>query len=101
MKLSVRDDKGVSKREHLMQVEKQLGFTPDGLKNTHVFPWVLRNVWAAFCDLSASRGSGATGLNPISFGDIKAWSDITNTPISPREVSVIKELDKLYLRILG
>jgi len=34
----------------------------------------------------------------LSFSEIKAWSELTATPVTPADVDVIKKLDTVYLR---
>jgi|TARA_R110000803_G_scaffold168137_2_gene231320 hypothetical protein len=40
-----------------------------------------------------------SGPNALTYSDIKAWKDLTNTPVSAREVEVIKRLDVAYLGV--
>lgn len=39
------------------------------------------------------------GPLPISYSEIKAWSELTDTPVSPFDVEVLKKIDALFLRI--
>jgi hypothetical protein len=41
---------------------------------------------------------GFNGPNTISYQDIKAWSDLTGTPLDEREVEAIKAIDATYMR---
>lgn len=63
------------------------------------FPEVLDSLWSTFLELNECRTNGFSGPNPISYQDIKAWMDLTNTPLTPFEVSGIKRLDKVYIRV--
>ena len=54
-------------------------------------------VWSVFTTLSNSRTAGFSGPNPITYEQIKAWKELTETPISSREVEVIKRLDAVYM----
>ncbi len=54
-------------------------------------------VWSAFTTLSNSRTPGFSGPSPITYEQIKAWKELTETPISSREVEVIKRLDAVYM----
>ncbi len=42
---------------------------------------------------------GFSGPNPISYNEIKAWKELTDTPISSRDIEVIKLVDVVYMRI--
>jgi hypothetical protein len=35
----------------------------------------------------------------LSFSEIKAWSELTATPVSPVDVEIIKKLDSVFLRV--
>lgn len=62
------------------------------------FPSVLANVWSAFCDLSNTRSQGFSGPNPIGYRDIKDYMELTEMPLSPRDVKSIRDLDTVYMR---
>jgi hypothetical protein len=59
----------------------------------------MSNVWSAFIALSNSRTAGFSGPNPITYNEIKAWKELTETPISSREVEAIKSVDVVYMGI--
>jgi len=59
----------------------------------------MAHVWSAFIALSNSRTMGFSGPNPITYNEIKAWKELTDTPISSREVEVIKSVDVVYMGI--
>lgn len=73
----------------------------DDLEPPTDFPVLLSNVWSAFVSLSDSRGAGFNGPNPISYEQIKAWIELTETPLTSREVLTVKRIDKVYMRILN
>lgn len=54
-------------------------------------------VWDYFLQLSNARGSNGFGGNPISYPDIAAWNELTETQVTPLEVKIIKRLDIIYL----
>jgi len=60
---------------------------------------LLSHVWSAFISLSSSRGSGFSGPAPITYEQIKAWKEVTETCISPWEIEAIKKLDLEYLGV--
>ena len=41
---------------------------------------------------------GFSGPNPISYNEIKSWKELTDTPISSRDIEVIKLVDVVYMR---
>lgn len=83
----------------LEQVERQTGCTPEELKGPD-FPELLRNVWSAFLALSNSRNPAFSGVSPITFEQIRAFIEVTGTPLSPREVNAIKRLDTVFCRAM-
>ena len=95
--LNKPDASGTTKREHLEQVERQTGLWIKDLEPPTDLPSVLAGVWSAFCDLSNCRSQGFSGPNPISYRDIKDYIELTETAISPREVTILRELDKVYM----
>lgn len=40
-----------------------------------------------------------SGVNPISFSEIKAWKELTETRVTPREVDILLRLDRTYLKV--
>ena len=98
-KLNKPDKDGITEREHLEQVERQIGRRPEALEPPTEFPQLMSHVWSAFCVLSNSRTAGFSGPNPITYEQIKAWKELTETPIAPREVEAIKRLDAVYMGV--
>jgi len=96
--LNAPEGTGVTKRDHLKQVERQLGHTPEDLKEPVKFPSLLGNVWVAFCRLSNTRSQSYTGVNPINQTDIKSWMELTNTKLRPHEIDTLLRLDQTFLR---
>jgi len=96
-KLSKTDQHGVTEREHLEEVERQAGKTPQALIGPQ-FPTLVSHIWSAFVSLSSARTAGMSGPNPITYPDIQAWLTLTNQVLSPRDIEAIKLLDSTYLR---
>jgi hypothetical protein len=96
--LDTSDKNGVTKREHLKQVERQLGRRPKDLEPPCEFPHLMVHVWVAFCALSNGRSSGM-GIGSISFTEIKNWMDITENKLRPREIDIINRLDQTYRKV--
>jgi hypothetical protein len=42
---------------------------------------------------------GFNGPNPITFEQVKAWKELTETPLSTREVDTIRSLDGVYMEV--
>ncbi len=97
--LNKPDDKGITMRQHLEQVERQSGMTPQALRNTVEFPRLLHHIWIAFCHLNSARQAGFSGPNPITYTELKAWKELTETPLEPWEIEALKKLDQVYLRV--
>jgi len=97
--LSKPDANGISEREHLEQVERQIGRSLKELEPSVMFPDLLANVWSVFCDLSNTRSQGLSSINPITYNDIKAYKELTDAVLTPRDVKLIRDLDTVYMRV--
>ena len=97
-KLSKTDQEGVTEREHLQEVERQTGKTPQALIGPQ-FPTLVSHIWSAFISLSNGRSMGFSGPNPIGYEQIKAWKELTETPLKAWEIEAIKRLDVVYLGV--
>jgi hypothetical protein len=42
-----------------------------------------------------------SGPNPISYTEIKAWKELTETPLLAWEVEAIKRVDVVYLGVMN
>jgi hypothetical protein len=42
---------------------------------------------------------GFSGPNPITYNEIKAWKELTDTPVSSRDIEAIKLVDVVYMGI--
>ena len=98
-KLNKPDKDGITEREHLEQVERQTGRRLEALEPPTPFPMLLEHVWSAFCRLSNSRTTGFSGPNPITYEQIKAWKELTETPIDPWEIQAVIRLDRVYMGV--
>jgi hypothetical protein len=52
----------------------------------------------AFAQLSTQRQISSHGPNPISFGDILAWSQLMKMPVEPHQVRIILAMDKVWMK---
>ena len=98
--LSKQDDKGISLRDHLETVERQTGIRPKEL-NMPEFPDTLSLVWRIFIELSNSRSQGFSGGSPITYEQMKAYTEITGNTIGPAQAEIIQKLDREYLKIMN
>jgi len=51
--------------------------------------------------LHSGRSYGMSGPNPLSWGDIKDWCDLTGVHLPPWEVDMIKALDLVWVRTMN
>lgn len=50
-----------------------------------------------FAELSAARGSGVHGANPLSFAEIAAWASLTGSDPTPAEVHILRRIDAVFI----
>jgi hypothetical protein len=81
-------------------VERQTGKRLKQLDGPE-FPTLLSHIWSAFILLSNSRSMGFSGPNPITYEQIKAWKEVTQTPLEAWEVSALKRLDTIFIRVMN
>lgn len=93
------DKNGTTEREHLEQVERQIGRKLEALESPTEFPYVISHVWSAFIALGHGRSQGFSGPNPITYEQIKAWKELTEDPIVAWEIAIIRKLDEVYMRV--
>lgn len=98
-KLNKPTESGATEREHLEQVERQTGRKVEALEPPTDFPILLSHIWSAFISLSNGRSMGFSGPNPIGYEQIKAWKELTETPLAAWEIEAIKRLDVVYLGV--
>lgn len=80
------------------QVQRQTGLELKDLDGPD-FPTLVDHIWSAFISLSNSRTGGFSGPNPITYEQIKAWKELTDTPMTAWEVEAVKRLDGVYIRV--
>ena len=54
--------------------------------------------WTYFWRLHGRRGPGFGGPAAITYTEIRNWSELTRTFISPRDVELITLMDEAYMR---
>lgn len=77
----------------------QTGRPVEGLEPPEDFPFIIEHIWSAFIQLSQTRSAGFSGPNPITYSEIKAWMELTHTPLRSWEVEAIKRLDTAYMGV--
>lgn len=92
-------DHGVTKREHLQQVQRQTGETPTDLQGPQCPP-ALEYIWQWFLELHQSRGHSMNGPLPLSHQELAAWAQLTQRPLSILEVRLLKSLDQQWLECI-
>lgn len=55
-------------------------------------------VWLAFLEINGQRTSGFDRPNPLQFEQIIAWSVLRNEPLAQHEISILLEIDRVYLK---
>jgi hypothetical protein len=87
--------------DHLAQVAKQLGKDVGEIEKSNdfaPFPTIADFVWSNFMELHDDRTYGMNGPDGISYVSIKAWCDLTSVELTPWELTIIKSLDKIWLK---
>lgn len=87
----------MSLRDHLLQIKKSTGFHDPELDPPEI-PRGGEHLWAWFWELDAGRTAGFGGLEPLSYPDILAWSQLTGVRLLPIETAILKALDAERLR---
>lgn len=84
-------------REHLQAIAEQTGITPEELNNPEP-NLAVQHLLVVFQQLSLSRQAGMA-LNPITYGEIVAWSQLYHTRLAMWEIDVLKRLDLVFLNV--
>jgi hypothetical protein len=54
--------------------------------------------WQAWSEINNARSNNGYGPNPISFSEIKAYVDLTGTPLLPYEIKGIRVVDTAFMK---
>jgi len=87
-----------NKGAYYRQVEKHKGVD---LMPDKECPQALVHIWSWFLDLTGSRANTGFGMSPITYSEIKAWSNLTRQAPTVFEVGILKRLDRLYLSVMA
>lgn len=90
------DDKGVSLRARLEQVEEQTGNRPPDLDGPPL-PEVVDHLPEIHLELRAAAGGTGFGPAPVAYAELWAWCTLTGVMLDPFEVECIMALDAAYL----
>lgn len=94
---------GITQREHLLQVCKQTGKTPEELgfilPEPPEPPTEGLHLWHWFLELSGARTSNGFGPNPISWNEIDAFNRLNGLRLTPWEAETLRRMDMAYLAI--
>lgn len=83
---------GFTRREHY----KAAGL-PEDKWGIPEMPVLLAHVWEWFCDLSAQRGTGVNGADPISWTEMQAYFSMRGEVPSQIDLKAIQQLDSIML----
>lgn len=97
--LEVKNKQGITRRQELQSVARQLGFTPPEL-DLPPYPEIADYVFRWFYELNGGRQSGMSA-NPLSWHEIKSWRDLTGVQLERWELVAIKRLDEVYLDVFA
>lgn len=87
---------GITRREHLESISRQLGRPDPELKGPAV-PEILAYLMEWFYELSSGRRFGFSGPEPLGWSDIQAWDELTDRRLHKWEAQILKQLDNLWL----
>ena len=57
----------------------------------------LQYIWSWFCDLSGGRGYSESGPGPLTYTEIKAWSELTRQEPEAWEIKTLKKIDRIFI----
>jgi hypothetical protein len=95
--LAAPGDDGVAAIEHLRAVEERTGVTPKALLDAPPCPEGCEELWRAFGELHACRGSNGFGPNRITYTDLDAFQRVTGVRLARWELAAIRRADRAYL----
>ena len=96
--MSLGEEDGSTLRDHLENVKKLTGKTPEQLIMPE-FPEMCVSVWEWFLKLHSRRTYGGFSANPITYSEMKAFFDLECIIPQPWEIKGIIELDTVMLSL--
>lgn len=94
--LSRQIEGGGTLRDQALSLAAQGRAVPENLRSLP-FPEGLEYLWGWFSELQTARTSNGFGVNPITYGELQAWSHMTARDLDAWEVQLLKDLDLRYL----
>jgi len=91
------DEDDITNFQRLSQLEEQTGDVH--VPEIHI-PMEGMYIWEWFMDLANSRQSGF-GISPISYSELKAWSELSSTYLYTWEVSIIRRMDQCFIKVIN
>lgn len=98
--LERRGADGVTLRAKLEHIEATTKRRPAALDTAEIPPQAA-HIFGWFLELNQGRRSNGFWLDPLGWGDIRDWSDLTATPLRPHEVRLLKRLDTTFLNVMN
>lgn len=86
----------ITRRASAEQVQRSTGQVPDELQDLPELPECAEHVWGWFQQLSGRRTAGMS-VNPITWGDIWAWSQMTGIKPQQWELDALMVIDGAFL----
>lgn len=82
-------------REHLEAAAKKGDRAAAARLRPPELPELFADLWGGFLELDRARGQSGFGPEPLAYSDIEAWARLTGRALSPQDVALIVELDRL------
>jgi hypothetical protein len=99
--LNKRQEDGTTARDHLEHEARNramLGKPPPVQLESVELPYCVIYLWQWFLEVAGGRNYTDMGSPlPISYVELKAWTELTKTEPSVWEISAIKAIDHVYL----
>lgn len=81
----------------MLALKRATGRTDDLLVLPHI-PLGVSALWAHFAALVGQRRNGMSGLHPLTWGDVGAYSRLYNVHFTPWELDTLRALDAACVR---
>jgi hypothetical protein len=62
-------------------------------------PDIFADLWIGFIELDRGRRRGGFGPEPLAYADIEAWAALTQRKLSPQDIALIVDIDRLGFEI--
>ena len=77
-------------------MERVTGIRPPLLDHPDL-PKAAEGAWWLWLDIHEGRTHNGNGVAPLSWSDIKAWSDVRNQHLSYTELELVRTIDRAYV----